>query len=370
MIAKTTREYESRITKLAAKAQDSEFEAYKQILDADADSLNNILGDDRHSLHTILKDDGNLLSDIKNCAAPALEVRRTAYYILFTSLRRKKEVPKCMSMYIDYESKLKLSDDFFAQHLYSTALKEAGTKLHLQKSIKIAENLFKQCPNHPGLLNNLARGFHFLAEIDGLDSPQSTKKLKRARELIEQAIAIEESPKFDSTKANILSCLGEHKDALRLVDKAIRNEDSAAGDYVLRVSEYLFIKSTIVSRQIKSQTASEFGKQLRRTMEEAQRSNFQTLSLFVAVIGFVIGAIHLTITSTAVEAITATEAIQMLFALASAILMVLSGFTLLYSSDGIVSGNSRFWLAFFVAVVILLFGLVMPTLLDLGGNLL
>ena len=331
---KTTRIYESRITSFAARVTDTG--KYSRIL-------------------------ANGLTEPGR--------RRLAYYILFTFLRRQKEINECLKIHGAYKETLDLSNDFFARHLYSIALKEAGTEDCLNESIEITERLRTEEPGHAGVLNNLAESLFLLIEMDELDgpsSPDNLKRLKRAKRLIERAIKSDDYPKFHSTKSNILSYLGEHKEALSEIDEAIRNEDSAAQDYSLRVSEYRFIKAKIEIRQ----TASRNQQELRRAMEEAQRSNLQTLSLFVAVIGFVIGGVHLAITSTATEAITAPEAIQMLFALASAILMVISGFTLLYSSDGILRRNSRFWHAFAGAVVILLFGLAMPTLLVLSGRLL
>ena len=335
MSDRTTREFESRITRLAANLTD------------------------REEYRDILENEGN-----------SLEERREAYYVLFTFLRRQKEINECLEIFGRYKMALELSEDFFANHLYSIALKDAGTRRHLTKSIEITEELNERQDSHAGVLNNLAESLYLLAEMDGLNEPSSVQGLKKAKELIEQATGIDDYPKFHSTKANILSCLGEHESAVSEIDMAIREEDSAARDYSLRVSEYRFIKAKIEIRQVTFQTSSEFQQQVRQAMEEAQRSNLQTLSLFVAVIGFVIGGIHLAITSTATEALTASEAIQMLFALASAILMVISGFTLLYSSDGVFRRNSRFWHAFGGSVVILLFGLAMPALLELSGRLL
>lgn len=318
MITNTrSREYELEITRLATHLKDAELPA----------------------LWHVLEDPNGDRS-----------ARLQAYCVLFTYHRRHREIKRCIDLYEKYRADF--GNEFIAQHLLSIAQRDSGKRKDLLSSIELAETALESVPRHPGVLNTLAGALLRLAQDEGTEKETSQRRLKEAREAVEEAIELESSyAKFYATKADILSALGDYENALGEITKAIDKEDRHASDYPLRITDYLTRKLKIeLSRSIKTVT-DESRMELADAMTEARRSNLEILSFFVAVITFLLAGINIA------ARFPLQNAIQLLFVLSSLMLITVSGFILLYDSR---RRWTRFFQAFVVAIGILLLGIFSP----------
>jgi tetratricopeptide (TPR) repeat protein len=274
----------------------------------------------------------------------SMEDRLYDFCVLFTYFRRQKETNKCLDLFERHSETF--GDQFIVVHLLSIAIKEKGRKKDLLRSIELARKALSLHPRHTGALHNLAGALYLLAEEDGINTQTSRELLREARDTVEEALDLESNyPKFYATKAEILSGLGDHDTALREIAKAIDKEDSGALDYPLRISDYLSKKLKIELRKSIQTLTEEHRQELLSAMSEARRSNLEILSFFVAIISFTIASINIAV-KFAIEDIA-----LLFFLLASALLMAVSGFILLFESR---HALRRFVQAFTVAGVIFL----------------
>lgn len=276
--------------------------------------------------------------------------RLNAYCVIFTYHRRHREIQKCIEIYEKYRAEF--GNEFIALHLLSIAQRDSGKRKDLLSSIKLSETALESVPRHVGVLNTLAGALLRLSEDEGIEKETSQRRLKEAREAVEEAIELEpDYAKFYATKAEILSALGDYENALAEIARAIDKEDRGASDYPLRITDYLTRKLKIeLGKSIKTVTdESRIG--LANAMAEARRSNLEILSFFVAVITFLLAGINIAVK------FSLQNAIQLLFVLSSLMLMTVSGLILLYDSH---RRWRRFLQAFAVAIVILLLGIFSP----------
>lgn len=280
----------------------------------------------------------------------SMDERLKAYCIVFTYYRRKKETNKCIDLYENYRNSFNGDFIFIFIHFYSIAIKETGRRKDLVRSIDLARKSLLIQPHHTGALNNLAESLCCLAEEDGVKKTSSKQLLNEASGYVQEAIDLERDyPKFYSTKAVILSGLGDHKNALKEISKAINMEDSRSFDYTLRISDYVVKKMKIDLRWSIDSVTKKSRRELGDAMDEARKSNLQILSLFVAITSFVIAGINISVN------FSLEDAVQLIFVLSSATLMTISGFTLLYDSQ---KGLWRFARAFGIGLLMLIIAFI------------
>lgn len=276
------------------------------------------------------------------------EERIRSYSILFTYHRRRKNINKCIKLYNDYSDAFQ--GVFIYYHLYSIAIRDTGLKRDLLKSTEMAREALSLQPRNSGALHSLASLLCLRHEAEENDKPSSL--LEEARDLVEDAISIEPTyPKFYSTRAQILSYLGDYQAAQKDISTAINIEDSNLKDYSLRISDYLAIKMKIELQKSITYVVENSKREIRRAVDEARRSNIEILSFFVAVVTFVIAGMNIAVK------FELADASQLIFVLSSAMLMAISGFMLLYDSDG---RFKRFLQTFLFSVIILFISFIVP----------
>lgn len=259
------------------------------------------------------------------------EEKLESFLILLTRHRRYKDVDKGIKLWARFKNEFvgdsehqKLSS-FLSQHMYSILLKDKGSKEGLDTSIRQARRCLKIIPDYPGALHNLAGGLAIRASLNDQPTEKNKKLLTEALDLVNSAIDNEpEYPKYYATRARIFSQLGAYERASHDINYAINQEDSDSSDYSIRLADYLGIKSEIalfkatidMKKHIEDATIS--------AMNEAKRANIQILTIFIAVISFLIGGISIS------TSYSFTNAAQLIFILGAALLLSLSGFGILY----------------------------------------
>lgn len=277
--------------------------------------------------------------------------RLRAYCVIFTFLRRRKDINRCFELYEKYQQMFK--KEFLFLHLYSIALKQTGRKSDYKRSIEVAREAIKICPRrHAGALHNLAESLYLLADEIGLETTDARKLLDEAKDLIELVISIEpDYPKFHGTKAKIDAGLGDFPSAIREIASAIDREDSSSTDYPLRVSDYLETKMRIELRRSVHAAVKASKAEIQKAVEETRRSHIEILSFFVAAVSFIIGGINVAV------ALRFEDASRLIFYLASAILFAMVGFVSLYDSDRLAR---RILLAMLIGGIIFALGFFVP----------
>lgn len=290
--------------------------------------------------------------DIIEDNAKAFDERYESYLVLFTFYRRMKNTAECICLYEQYKNMF--NKKFLFLHFYSIVLKQTGNKRDLINSISIARESLKLQARHAGALHNLAGGLYFFVESSDLGEKENKKLLDESLELVEAAIELEQDyAKFYGTRAKIQCLRGRFERAGKDVAIAIDKEDSSTNDYGLRISDYLSIKMHINLKKAVDEVLLDTQKEIQAISDDVKKSNLEILSFFVAVISFVIGSITLA------KGVKTAEAILLILVLASSLLMVIAGFTLLFDSRNKIS---RFLFSSVVAVLIFIVAIYSPNL--------
>ena len=282
----------------------------------------------------------------------SLDERYKCYLIAFTFFRRMKSTSDCISLY--QKNRHLFGQKFLFLHFYSIALKQTGRKIDLVKSISIANEALKLQSTHAGALHNLAGALHLLVENSDLGEKERKKHLDESVELVDSAIQLEpDYAKFYATRAKIQCLRGFYDSAEKDVTMAIDKEDISANDYSIRVSDYLAIKMSINLNKAVEGVLVDTKKEIQNIYDDVKKSNLEILSFFVAVISFVIGSITLA------KGVKTTEAIQLILVLASSLLIVVSGFTLLFDSR---NKFKRFFFSSIIGILIFVLAVYSPSL--------
>jgi len=296
-------------------------------------------------------------------AQASREHRWDSYLLLLTRHRRYKDVSKAMELSRQYREALDPGSAdamrrFLALHIYSIVLKETEDPVHIDESVRLARQSLQLLPDYPGALHNLAGGLLRQACLAPQADSLRQAALEEAQARVEQALTQEPHyPKYHATRARILTMQGRHDEAERDIRAAIDTEDSQDPDYAIRLSDYLDIKSGIALARTTAHMKDEIATASRDVLVEARRANIEILTIFIAVISFLIGGLTLAVT------FAFDEAARLIFLLAAAMLLTLTGFSILY--EGAVNGR-RLVVALKMAVVLLMLAHVVPITLARG----
>lgn len=292
-----------------------------------------------------------------------VEHRWESYLVLLTRHRRYKDLSQAMELVRRYGKALGRHPQdamlyFLVLHIHSVLLKETEVGANIDESVRLARQSLQLLPDYPGALHNLAGGLLRQASISTLPESQRQAVLDEALKRVEQALYQEPHyPKYHATQARILAMLGRHDEAEQAIRQAIDTEDSQHPDYAIRLSDYLDIKSGIALARTTSHIRADIAAASRDVLIEARRANIEILTIFIAVISFLIGGLTLAVT------FAFDEAARLIFLLAAAMLLALTGFSILY--EGAVSGR-RLVVAVTMAVGLLALAHVMPITLSWG----
>lgn len=259
--------------------------------------------------------------------------RCESYLLLLTHHRRYKNWGKAIELGRQYRNlHLLFPEDgtlrFLSIHTYSILLKETEIPSYIDESVISARKSLELIPNYTGALHNLAGGLLRKANASSLTEHKRSVLLDEALTRVDQALLREPNyAKYHATRARILNLLNRHDEADEEIRKAIDTEDSKNEDYVIRLSDYLDIKSSIALARTTTSIKSEIAASSLNMLNEARRSNIQILTIFIALISFLIGGLTLS------ASFTFDEAAKLIFLLAAAILLALNGFSILYEGS-------------------------------------
>ncbi|MBY6071224.1 hypothetical protein KUV35_07970 [Marinobacter salsuginis] len=281
----------------------------------------------------------------------SVEDRLESFLILLTRHRRYKDTEKGIAVWKNFSdefvgtSKGQKLSSFFSQHVYSILLKDRGNETDLDTAIRLARHCLKLVPGYPGTLHSLAGGLVDKAKSNGQSKEEKEKLLNEALKAVNAAIDSEPGyPKYYSTRARIHSQLGLYDKADEDIRHAIDQEDSGSPDYPIRLTNYLEIKSeTALSRAILD-IEKQISDAALSAVSEAKSSNIQILTIFIAVISLLIGGISVSASYPFVHAA------QLIFTLAAALLIFISGFGVLYEPK---SRIKRFFFGFTVSIILI-----------------
>ncbi|MBB5321889.1 tetratricopeptide repeat protein [Marinobacter oulmenensis] len=297
----------------------------------------------------------------------SIETRLESFLILLTRHRRYKDTEKGIAVWEDFSGEFvgtsedqKLSS-FFSQHVYSILLKDRGTETDLDTAIRLARHCLKLVPDYPGALHSLAGGLVDKAKSNGQSKEEKAKLLNEALKAVNTAIDSEPGyPKYYSTRARVHAQLGLYEKADQDIRHAIDQEDSGSPDYPIRLTNYLEIKSETalsreildIERQISDATLS--------AVSEAKSSNIQILTIFIAVISLLIGGISVSASYPFIHAA------QLIFALAAALLIFISGFGVLYEPR---SRIKRFLFGFAISTILIVISVFLDKLYGIANEI-
>lgn len=294
------------------------------------------------------------------------ELRCESYLLLLTSHRRYKNLSKARELGNRYhrgvlrqcyeDTKLR----FLTLHIYSVLLKETETPAYIEESVRLARDSLELLPGYPGALHNLAGGLLRQASLIPITDSRRQEVLDEALALVGQALMCDPLyPKFHATRASVLAMLGRHDEAEQEIRQAIDAEDSRHKDYAIRLSDYLNIKSDIALARTTTDMKSKIAAASRDVLIESRRANIQILTIFTALISFLIGGLTL------VSTFSFEEAARLIFLLAAAILLALTGFGTLY--EGALNGR-RLAVSLTVAVGLLVIAHILPITITITGR--
>jgi hypothetical protein len=193
-------------------------------------------------------------------------------------------------------------------------------------SIDDVVDVLEEMPADPSALCHFA-GLIAAAGERFSSFPSLDTLLTDARRSINKAIRLDDYPKYHAVLGRILILLGETEEGIDEIRMAIDTEDSARGDYVLRLQGYRQHLLLAEARQyIETASAATLDEMKQQTARDLAAARTQTLS----VLGFFAALVALTLTgaSIAVER-PLEEAAQLIVLLAAALLIGFSGLSLL-----------------------------------------
>jgi hypothetical protein len=250
-------------------------------------------------------------------------MRFAAYYGLLITYWRRRD----FSQYRDLVDRLggqffdiKLSLAIRAQYQWSTA----ATPTNLELARSIASEAARGLPDAPNVLHLYAELVAACAEnTEASTHPDGPAALL----MIDRAIALASVPypKYFATRARLLSAQGWYSEARVALRHAIEQEDSAGPDYGRRIAEYEDVGSRIAFAE-RMQALDRRQAAMLLQLDESSGKMIELLGLLSAIIAFLLTGTQLA------REFPYEQALLLLLASAGGILVVFSGFSVLFFS--------------------------------------
>jgi len=280
------------------------------------------------------------------------DLKLKLYCIIFTYKRRRNDINFCINFY--QQNKDRIESSFIVNHLYSIILKQTEKLKDINKSIEIATELNNKFSEHIGVAHNLADGLVLLCEeAKSLSQVQIKEKSNEALDLLNDIIQKDpDYAKFYSTRARAFILLKNFDLAKDNINNAIDKEDSKSNDYQLRITQYLLIKSKITLQEQSNQAIEDFKKHTDKIEQDIRKTTLEMLGFFVAIISFIYADIQI------LTKFSFTDAIRLIFAFSSGLLLTMTGFIYIYDSN-----NKKIFLPLIIATVLLTISIILPKFL-------
>ncbi|MEO1250720.1 MAG: hypothetical protein AAFW81_00055 [Pseudomonadota bacterium] len=221
-------------------------------------------------------------------------IRFLAFFLLSIKHRRNKDLSKLKSL-ID-QFRRTFSERALFSHIVAMYYSLAGL---YQEALSCARRAADALPDHSGIQHNIAS---IIVNYFDDSGAQDAKLIDEAQKAVNSAIALSpEYAKFYATKARLLTVVGDFKEALRLIAKAIDLEDSSILDYAIRIGEYQSVKLKIEMAENASRMRRDLDRQisllenkasdLTTNLRDSQIRNLEVLGFFAAIISILIAII-------------------------------------------------------------------------------
>ncbi len=251
------------------------------------------------------------------------DMRFAAFYCLLQQLRRQYDLDEYRRL-VEQQGQ-----EFSTRPLYDVVLVDYYMSLvdrsdsHLEEALYHANNARHQLPDVAGVHRQYAdviatRAERSITVTEG-ELKDAESAIRRAMELSAHRYG-----KHSATLARLLVARGCFNEARQQLNRAIEQENSAARDYVLRLSDY----QTIRLRIDIAEERARLGRERDSALEEVRGARSETLTLLgllAAVIAFIVS------TNQAVQRTAFADASGLLVLQAGVILSVFAAYTVLFT---------------------------------------
>ncbi|MFW5841648.1 MAG: hypothetical protein ACOCU2_00015 [Bacillota bacterium] len=313
------------------------------------------------------KDFDKHLRDIMDDKHYPLDVRFTAFFIIFTFLRRKQNynaLKELMQKHINKFKPIPLLDHIQLLYGATNPFNNNSWEDLIDTSTKLINQ--HDFANHVGVLHHHARLYaeYYEYNLDKISEDDAKKALEKAYEVAHKVTELEPSyGKFYATLGRIAAINKNFTVAFNAFHKAMKLEDPSSESYDARMTEYALYQNNVytlkrhfeieklyASLNEKEHTLDAKIKGHDTLINEHKEANFRNLGLFAGLITFVLG--NITILS------NANDNIPLIMIMFSAVFFLYFGFLLIISSLNANTESTNIYRSIFrVSILISLIGL-------------